>query len=443
MTTQTSARPTQRRELTLLAGLYVSQFLGVGFFYTGVVGILRSQGASLDQLGLIQLLGLLWGVKFLWAPLVDWYGSARRGHFRSWLLVLQPLIAVCLLVMAAIDPVNQFSVLMVVAALVVLLSATQDVAADALAARMVEHGTRGVANGIQVAGGYLGNILGGGAVLVVYDVLGWAPALVTLAAMTVLPVWMIARHREPPRGVSPESRPSLRDFARVFRAPGVARWTFLVLPLLLIGVSSAQALVTPMLVDAGWSLATIGTFSTMVAGAVAIAAALATGLLVRRFGRLRILVLAGAIQAVAILALLVLAGREADAAVIAVIVCLVNGAYGAVATVVYTVHMDLSRSATAGSDYTLLASFAFMAGLIGGAVGLGVAASVGYGWVIVAAAVLVAAGVALAPVALAPIVRAAAPVSADEGEPVVDPAVDPVVALGRPGLVETGDPSWP
>ena len=81
------------RTLSLLAGLYVSQFLGVGFFYTALAAILRDRGASLEQLGTIQAVGLIWALKVFWAPIVDRYGP-RRGHYRGWLLVLQPAISV-------------------------------------------------------------------------------------------------------------------------------------------------------------------------------------------------------------------------------------------------------------------------------------------------------------------------------------------------------------
>lgn len=127
---------TRRGTFALLASLYVSQFLGVGFFFTALVAILRDRGVPLEQLAVIQALGLVWAVKFLWTPLIDRYG--RR--YRSWLLVLQPLIAVAPLATIPLDPVADFGSLILLAALVVLVSATQDIAADALAVRVLDFG---------------------------------------------------------------------------------------------------------------------------------------------------------------------------------------------------------------------------------------------------------------------------------------------------------------
>lgn len=40
----------------LLAALYTSQFLPLGFFYIALTAVLRRQGVSLERIGLIHLL---------------------------------------------------------------------------------------------------------------------------------------------------------------------------------------------------------------------------------------------------------------------------------------------------------------------------------------------------------------------------------------------------
>lgn len=81
----------------LITALYFTQYLGVGFLTIGLVAILRDGGTSLATLGLIQTIGLIWPLKFLWAPLVDRYGSRRFGHYRSWLVPLQLGLVITLL----------------------------------------------------------------------------------------------------------------------------------------------------------------------------------------------------------------------------------------------------------------------------------------------------------------------------------------------------------
>ena len=80
-----------RKRLTLITGLYVSQAIPLGFLIVALPAILRSQGLGLEQTGLLGALALPWLIKFLWAPLVDRFGSSSRGHYRSWIIPLQSL----------------------------------------------------------------------------------------------------------------------------------------------------------------------------------------------------------------------------------------------------------------------------------------------------------------------------------------------------------------
>ena len=62
------------KKLTLLGSLYLAQGLPDGFFRQTLPVMLRREGVSLEGIGLATLLMLPWGLKFLWAPLVDRYG---------------------------------------------------------------------------------------------------------------------------------------------------------------------------------------------------------------------------------------------------------------------------------------------------------------------------------------------------------------------------------
>ena len=75
-------------------------------------------------------------------------------------------------------------------------------------------------------------------------------------------------------------------------------------PLLYVGAGAAYALVTPALVDAGWSLERIGVVTGVVTSVPAIAAGLAAGAVTGRIGRSGVLVVGGASIAVSTLLLL-------------------------------------------------------------------------------------------------------------------------------------------
>jgi MFS transporter, PAT family, beta-lactamase induction signal transducer AmpG len=177
----------------LLAVLYGSQFIPLAFFLYGLSAVLRERGVALERIALLQLVALVWVVKFAWAPLVDRYGSRRLGHYRGWLLVLQALLAGVVLVLVPLDVAQDLAVVLALVGVIALLSATQDIATDATAVRLLAPSERGIGNGIQKAGGYFGLVMGGGGVLIVFDRWGWGAALAVLAGLTALPLPILLR----------------------------------------------------------------------------------------------------------------------------------------------------------------------------------------------------------------------------------------------------------
>jgi predicted MFS family arabinose efflux permease len=276
----------------------------------------------------------------------------------------------------------------------VLLSATQDIAVDAVAVRVLGDAERGTGNGIQIAASYLGTLIGGGLCVVVYDRYGWVAAITLLAALTAAGLVTVALFREPVRAARPAGTgAAYRALLSVFGQAGCRRWTFGVVPLLYIGSGAAYALVSPALVDAGWSLERIGVVTGVVTSVPAIAAGLAAGAVTHRIGRSGVLIAGGAAIAVSTLMLLPLMGGTAPAGLTIAALCCFMAAYTVVNVVVYTVNMDYSRPETGGTDFTVLSSFGLICSFVASSVGLAAAARLGYPAVAVAAAVLVLLGV--------------------------------------------------
>ena len=96
---------------------------------------LRASGVSLEAIGFFSLVGLAYSLKFLWAPLLDRVQlpllSIHLGRRRAWMLACQLPIVLGLWLMSTADPTRGLSVVAALAVLVVLLSATQDIAIDA------------------------------------------------------------------------------------------------------------------------------------------------------------------------------------------------------------------------------------------------------------------------------------------------------------------------
>ena len=389
------ARTLGAERFRLITALYFTQWLGVGFLTIGLVAILREGGTPLATLGLLQTIGIIWPLKFLWAPLVDRYGSSRRGHYRSWLIPLQLGLVLSLLALTPfVPPSEHLGPIIAICVLFVVFSATQDIAADALTVRLLGTGDRGIGNGIQVGGNYLGSVVGGGLAVVVYDRLGWVPALLMLALLTATALAVVIAHREPEREPV-EQRAGYRDLLTVFRQDGCRSWTFVVVPLYYIGAAVGYAIVSPALVDAGWSLTKIGVVTGVVASVPAVLSSLGSGWLAARLGRRRTLVLGGVLLALSSLGLLPLALGSASTVWTTVALCLFMATYAMANVVVYTINMDYSRRESAGTDFTTLTSFALAVSFLAAGIGLALAEVIGYPGVLLGSVVLVLVGTAL------------------------------------------------
>ncbi|MDH5857900.1 AmpG family muropeptide MFS transporter [Lampropedia aestuarii] len=96
---------------------------------------LREAGIERSTIGFLSWVALAYGVKFLWAPLVDQLRipllTRWLGRRRSWLLLAQTTIVIGLVGMAWTDPRSHLTAMVVFALMAAFGSATQDIALDA------------------------------------------------------------------------------------------------------------------------------------------------------------------------------------------------------------------------------------------------------------------------------------------------------------------------
>jgi PAT family beta-lactamase induction signal transducer AmpG len=109
---------------------------GLPFFLTGnTLGYwLRDSGTALSAIGFISWVGLAYSLKFLWAPIIDRVSApiaGRLGRRRGWMLVSQLLVAGGLLAMSIVGLSAGLITLGILALVVALSSATQDIVVDA------------------------------------------------------------------------------------------------------------------------------------------------------------------------------------------------------------------------------------------------------------------------------------------------------------------------
>lgn len=289
--------------LVLLSALYFAQGLPFGFFTQAAPVVLRESGYSLVAISASGVLFLPWALKFLWAPYVDRYGTRR-----TWLLVLQLSAAAVAMVLASLDLSSSLRWLFVGILVVNLLSATQDVATDGLAVRLLGPRQRGLGNGIQVGAYRIGMIVGGGALLWMFAVSGWRMlflAMALLIVLTTVPVWLL---REPVTDRPPRPHPAhlLGAWWVRLRRPGILTFIALI-GAFKFGDSMASALTGPFLSDAGLDLGQIAVIKGVLSSAGALAGAAFGGWLAYRYGRRSALLIGGVTQTASIALYLVAA----------------------------------------------------------------------------------------------------------------------------------------
>ncbi|GAB99308.1 putative major facilitator superfamily transporter [Gordonia namibiensis NBRC 108229] len=364
--------------MVLLTALYFAQGLPYGFFSQAVPVLLREEGYSLTQISVYGLLFAPWGLKFLWAPYVDRYGTRRR-----WLLAMQLTSATIALVLACLDLSGTLVWLLVGIAVINLASATQDIATDGLAVQSLGPRQRGLGNGIQVGAYRVGMIVGGGGLLWLFSLAGWRSLFVAMSILLVvltIPVWYLARTPADATTSSTEqahvSRPSpsllLTGWLARLRRPGVVVF-ILIVGAYKFGNSMGSALVGPFMSDIGLSLGQIALVEGALSSAGALAGAALGGWLAFRYGRRQALLFGGVTQTLS-LALYLVAASGVGGFWLVVSASLAEHILGGAATVaVFTLMMDACEKGYEGSDYTLFAcavvgvqgAAGFAAGVVG------------------------------------------------------------------------------
>lgn len=285
----------------LLLSLYLAQGLPGGFLTQALPAILREYHVPLGWIGFSGILLAPAAVKFLWAPLVDRHFSPRLGLARSWILPTQLLAIALLFGVSAFHPEQLqtprglalfFSLLLVL----VFAGATQDIASDGLNVRLLAPAHRQWGNAVQVVGSRLGQIIGGGGVLLGLGLFGWQTVFVLMAVGVALNTLPILCYREPlwphlrssiPHEKSPT--PSLRErwqqiqqrYGYFWQAGEMRQW-LLVLLLCRMGDGLSAGMVKPMMVDMGYRLNTIGVMAGVIGSIASLLGALLGALLLRR-----------------------------------------------------------------------------------------------------------------------------------------------------------------
>lgn len=365
-------------DFRLLIGLYTTQWLGLAFVFLAVPVILRQNGTELDRIAAFMLIGLIWGLKFLWAPLVDLLGSNRPGHYLLWLQWTQPLLVFFVALAGFFEPTEALGKLTACLIAMAITGATQDIAADGHTINLLPQKQRGQGSAIQLAGSFTGTVLGGGVALVAYDHIGWTWTMWILALISLWPLFSLHRATKTPML---SRKATFRDIAAVLFDRNLWLW-LIALCVARASFGPAHAVVAPLLVDKGWTITEIAILKSVAFGIAGLSGAIVAGVALNKFHRKTVLVVSLMASFAATVALyLFLPGPTGTFATYATLIAY-QIPYGAVLTGLHTCIMDNSKPNTAGTDFSVQYCLSFLAGLTVAAGGLALAETHGYSFTI-------------------------------------------------------------
>lgn len=331
----------------ILSMLFLGFSSGLPFFlvYQTLSAWLRQSGIDRAMIGMVAWAGLIYTLKFLWAPVVDRLElpllHRALGRRRGWMLVAQLGILAALLNLSASHPVRGFLHVVIGAVFLAFCAATQEIAVDAWRIESAPPPQQGEMAAADQLGYRVALIAGSAGALGLAQSFGWRIAYTVMASLAVVGIVTTLLIREPqpqaPRESLlaeerviewlalkahwPESMRRLGaaflgavvcPFVDFFERYGAAR---VVLLLLLIGTYrltefAMGSMVNPFYIDHGYTLADIALIVKTFGLSVSLIGVLIAGVVVERLGVIRTLVLASAMIMLSNLAFAALARTQ-------------------------------------------------------------------------------------------------------------------------------------
>lgn len=387
--------PASLRMLTLgfSAGLPLLLVLGTLSFR------LREAGIDRSTIGYLSWVGLAYGFKWVWAPLVDRMPlpllTRWLGRRRSWLLLSQLVVVAGLVGMAMADPREMLGPIVWCALAVAFGSATQDIALDAFRIESADARYQAALAASYQTGYRLAMIWAGAGVLWIaaraevapavgqavagYQNGAWQAAYLAMAASMAVGIVTVLFSREPAQLALPPAKNAAEWIKGAVIDPfadflGRYGW-HAALILALIAVYRISDVVmgimaNPFYVDMGYTKDEVAAVTKIYGVVMTLVGAFVGGVLSMRFGVMRILMLGALLSAGSNLLFAWLAGHGHDVTALIAVVSADNLASGIASAAFIAYLSSLTNVSYSATQYALFSSLMlllpkFLAGFSG------------------------------------------------------------------------------
>lgn len=362
------------------AGLPLLLVLGTLGFW------LREAGIDRTTIGYLSWVGLAYGFKWAWAPLVDRLPipilTRLLGRRRSWLLLAQAGIMLGLFGMASSDPQLALDRIVWCALAVAFCSATQDIALDAFRIESANTERQAALAAAYQTGYRLAMIWAGAGVLwiaaraevagavVSYQPGAWQTAYGVMAASMLVGVLTVLLSSEPVRRILPPARNArawlrevlvepFADFLRRYR--GQALLILALIATYRISDVVMGIMANPFYVDMGYTKDEVAAVTKVFGVIMTLVGAFIGGVLSMRLGVMRVLMLGAVLSAASNLLFAWLGTRGHDLQALIWVVSADNLA-GGVASAAFIAYLSsLTNVNYSATQYALFSSMMLLA----------------------------------------------------------------------------------
>jgi PAT family beta-lactamase induction signal transducer AmpG len=341
---------------------------------------LREAGVDRSTIGFLSWVGLAYGFKWVWAPLVDRLPipplTTLLGRRRGWLLLAQLAVVAGLAGMAFNDPRDGLPPLVWCALLTAFGSATQDIALDAFRIESAATRKQAALAACYQTGYRLAMIWAGAGVLWVaawaelpglagYQNGAWKTAYLVMAGSMAVGIVTVLLSAEPVRIALPKPKNAgewlqsvlvepFADFIRRYRWQAALILSLIAVYRISDVVMGIMA--NPFYVDMGFTKDEVATVSKIYGVVMTLAGAFVGGVLSMKFGVMRVLMLGAVLSAASNLLFAGLASRGHDLTALVLVVSADNLA-GGIASAAFIAYLSsLTNISYSATQYALFSS---------------------------------------------------------------------------------------
>ena len=337
---------------------------------------LASLEVSISEISMFGWVGILYAVKFLWAPMLDKFNlpflSKALGQRRSWMLLMQIIILIGLFWMSLFDPNKDLMILAYLSIGVAFASASQDVAIDAYRIEIIENKFQAAMAASYQLGYRIAALTSGAGALYLAQFYSWQLTYQVMACFMFVGIVTTLVIAESPKQIAPIGKKEhwftssvVEPFFEFFKRSGY--WS--VFMILFIAIYRMSDLIlgivaNPFYIDIGFNLSEIATVTKVFGFAITIIGAFIGGISVARFGIAKPLIISSILLAATNLFFLLLNNAGPSIKILVLTISADNFALGFSGSVFIAFLSSLTNRHYTASQYALFTSIMFLPGIV-------------------------------------------------------------------------------